>query len=157
QKSEALHIVYSRGAELFRVRAKSAVMAGGGWTTKHAVSDLPTAHKAAYAQFFRSPCVMANVALRDWQFMAKLGITGCKWFGGRVGSYFEVCRKAIVGDVPPAISPEQPIVVAVKILFQHPGLSTEEQGHRGRAELLATSFSEYERRIRQQFSEMFSS
>ena len=35
------------------------------------------------------------------------------------------------------------------------GLSTEEQGHRGRGELLSTSFREYERRIREQFTDMF--
>jgi spermidine dehydrogenase len=155
QKSEGLQIVYSQRGQLFRVRGKSAVMAGGCWTTKHVVSDLPAEHKAAYAQFFRSPCIMANVALRNWRFLAKLGITGCRWFGGRVGSYFEVCRKSVVGDVPPEISPDQPIVVAVKILFSYPGLSTEAQGHRGRAELMATSFRDYERRIREQFTEMF--
>jgi spermidine dehydrogenase len=131
-------------------------MAGGSWTTKHIVRDLSPGHKTAYAQFFRSPCVMANVALRNWHFLAKLGITGCRWLGGGVGSYFEVCRKALVGDVPATISPEQPIVLTLKILFSRPGLSTEEQGHRGRAQLITTSFREYERQIREQFTEMFS-
>jgi spermidine dehydrogenase len=155
QKAESVQIVYSREGELFRVRARSAVMAGGSWTTKHAVSDLPAEHRNAYAQFFRSPCVMANVALRNWRFLAKMGVTGCRWFGGGVGTYLEVCRKALVGDVPPEINPEQPIVVALKILFSYPGLPTEAQGHRGRAELMATSFREYEKRIREQFTEMF--
>jgi spermidine dehydrogenase len=155
QKAESVQIVYSREGELFRVRARSAVMAGGSWTTKHAVSDLPAEHRNAYAQFFRSPCVMANVALRNWHFLAKMGVTGCRWFGGGVGTYLEVCRKAVIGDVPPEINADQPIVVALKILFSYPGLSTEAQGHRGRAELMATSFHEYEKRIREQFTEMF--
>src|SRR5438128_1461051 len=54
-------------------------------------------------------------------------------------------------------SADSPVVLTVKILFSYPGLSTETQGHRGRGELLATSFREYERRIRNQFSQMFSS
>jgi spermidine dehydrogenase len=99
---------------------------------------------------------MANVALRNWKFLAKLGVTGCRWFGGGIGNYFEVCRKALVGDIAPTISPEQPIVLTLKILFSYPGLSTEQQGHRGRAELITTSFYEYERNIRAQFTEMFS-
>jgi spermidine dehydrogenase len=99
---------------------------------------------------------MANVALRNWRFLAKLGVTGCRWIGGGIGSYFEVCRKALVGDVAPTISPDQPIVLTLKILFSYPGLSTEEQGHRGRAQLLTTAFREYERQIREQFTEMFS-
>ncbi len=156
QRAESLQIVYSQNGQLFRVRARSAVMAGGSWTTKHIVRDLSAAHKYAYAQFFRSPCVMANIALRHWKFLAKLGVTGCRWIGGGVGTYFEVCRKALVGDVAATISPDQPIVLTLKILFSHPGLSTEEQGHRGRAQLITTSFREYERQIREQFSEMFS-
>jgi spermidine dehydrogenase len=156
QRAETVQIVYSQNGQLFRVRARSAVMAGGSWTTKHIVRDLSPAYKAAYAQFFRSPCVMANVALRNWRFLAKLGVTGCRWFGGGVGSYFEVCRKALVGDVPPTISPDQPVVLTLKILFSDPALSTEEQGHRGRAQLITTSFREYERQIRAQLTEMFS-
>jgi spermidine dehydrogenase len=156
QHAEFLQIIYSQGGQISRVRARSAVMASGSWTTKHVVRDLPSTHKNAYAQFFRSPCVMANVALRNWRFLAKLGVTGCRWIGGGIGSYFEVCRKALVGDVAPTISPDQPIVLTLKILFSYPGLSTEEQGHRGRAQLLTTAFREYERQIREQFTEMFS-
>jgi len=156
RSAETVQIVYSQNGQLFRVRARSAVMAGGSWTTKHVVGDLPATHKSAYAQFFRSPCIMANVALRNWRFLAKLGITGCRWLGSGVGSYFEICRKALVGEVPPTISPDQPIVLTLKILFSRPGLSTEEQGQRGRAQLITTSFRDYERQIRLQFTEMFS-
>src|SRR5713101_5201928 len=53
------------------------------------------------------------------------------------------------------ISPDSPIVLTVKVLYAYPGLSTEEQGHRGRAEMLGISFREYEQRIRDQFDAMF--
>jgi spermidine dehydrogenase len=132
-------------------------MAGGNWTTKHVIADLPSAQKTAYSQFFRSPCIMANVAVRNWRFLAKLGVSGCRWFGGNIGNYFELRRMALVGDVPLQITPDSPVALTVKILFSYPGLSTEAQGHRGRGELLATSFREYEHRIREQFSQMFSS
>jgi spermidine dehydrogenase len=156
-RANSLQIIYERNGRLFRVRARSAVMAGGSWTTKHIIADLPAAQRAAYAQFFRSPCIMANVAVRNWRFLAKLGITGCRWFGGNIGNYIELRRIALVGDVSSQFSPDSPTVLTVKILFSYPGLSTESQGHRGRRELLATSFREYERRIRDQFSQMFSS
>jgi spermidine dehydrogenase len=156
-RSDSLQIIYEKNGKLFRLRARCAVMAGGSCTTKHMIADLPTAQRTAYSQFFRSPCIMANVALRNWRFLAKLGITGCRWFGGGIGSYFELRRMALVGDVAPQIDPDSPVVLTLKILFSYPGLSTEAQGHRGRAELLATSFREYERRIRKQFTQMFSS
>jgi spermidine dehydrogenase len=156
-RADSLEIIYEKNSKFFRVRARSAIMAGGSWTTKHIIVDLPAAQRAAYAQFFRSPCIMANIAVRNWRFLAKLGITGCRWFGGSIGNYIELRRMALVGDVAPQFSPESPTVLTVKILFSYPGLSTEAQGHRGRAELLATPFREYERRIRDQLSQMFSS
>jgi spermidine dehydrogenase len=136
------------------VKARSAVMAGGSWTTKHIIKDLPEAQRKAYAQFYRSPCMMANVAVRNWRFLQKMGITGCRWFEG-VGNYFDVRRVAVCGGIDPAINPDAPIVLTLKVLYSYPGFSTEDQGHRGRGEMLTTSFREYERRIRQQFTEMF--
>jgi spermidine dehydrogenase len=156
-RADSLQIIYEKNGQLFRVCARSAVMAGGSWTSKHLIADLPAAQRAAYSQFFRSPCIMANVAVRNWRFLAKLGITGCRWFGGNIGNYIELRRMALVGDISSQFSPDSPTVLTVKILFSYPGLSTESQGHRGRAELLSTPFREYERRIRDQFSQMFSS
>jgi spermidine dehydrogenase len=153
-KSELVAIVYAKDAKTYRVRAKSVVMAGGCWTTKHIVRDLPQAQREAYGQFYRSPCVMANVAVRNWRFLYKMGMSGCRWFSG-FGNYIDVCRQALVGNVPPTIGPDAPVVFSVKALFSYPGLSTEEQGQRGRGELLSTPFREYERQIREQFQEMF--
>src|SRR6201999_4320342 len=82
RKAPAATIAYTHGGQLYRVRARSVVMAGGSWTTKRIVKDLPSAHREAYNQFYRSPALMANVALRHWRFLEKLGITGCRWLEG---------------------------------------------------------------------------
>jgi spermidine dehydrogenase len=153
-KSELLSITYAKDGKVYRIKARSAVMAGGSWTTKHVIGDLPADHRAAYAQFFRSPCLMANVALRNWRFLHKMGITGCRWFEG-FGNYMDVRRQALVGIDDATITPDSPIVLTVKVLYSYPGLPTEEQGHRGRAEMLGTSFRDYEQRIRDQFTAMF--
>ena len=149
-----LSIAYAKGGHVYRVRARSAVIAGGSWTAKHIVKDLPAAQADAYAQFHRSPCLMANVAVRNWRFLQTLGITGCRWFDG-FGSDLNVYRSAVLGDINPELSPDSPVVLNLKVLFPTPGLSTYEQGVRGRAELLGTSFREYERRIREQLTRMF--
>jgi spermidine dehydrogenase len=154
-KAETISIAYLRDGKVFRVKARSAVVAGGSWTAKHILKDLPEAQRKAYAQFYRSPCMMANVAVRNWRFLQRMGITGCRWFEG-VGNYMDVRRMAVCGDVAPTIGPDSPIVLTLKVLYSYPGASTEEQGHRGRGEMLTTSFREYERRIREQFTEMFS-
>ena len=129
-------------------------MAGGSWTTRHIVRDLPAAHRDAYAQFYRSPAMMINVAVRNWRFLEKLGISGCRWFEG-LGSFMQMRHVAACGAAAPTIHPDQPAVITVKVIYPTPGLPTEEQGRRGRAEMLSTSFSDYERRIRTQFDDMF--
>jgi spermidine dehydrogenase len=153
-KAEFVSIAYARGGKVFRVKARSAVMAGGSWTTKHIVADLPAEYRTAYSRFYRSPCMMANVAVRNWRFLHKMGISGCRWFEG-IGNYLDVCRQAVVGGNDEGIGPDSPVVLAVKVLYSYPGMSTEDQGHRGRGEMLATSFRDYERRIREQFTLMF--
>lgn len=154
-KASWVTVVYEKEGKLYRVKARSAVMAGGSWTSKHIVKDLPETHRKAYAEFYRSPCMMVNVAVRNWKFLYKMGMTGCRWFGGGIGNYMEVRKLALTGSEESTISPESPVALTLKVLYSYPGYSTEEQGHRGRGEMLTTSFREYERRVREQFTEMF--
>jgi len=153
-KADSVTIAYLNAGKLYKLKARSVVMAGGSWTAKHIVKDLPETHRTAYAQFYRSPCMMANVAVRNWQFLYKMGMSGCRWFEG-IGNYMEVRKLALTGVEDPTISPDSPIVLTLKILYSYPGYATEEQGHRGRREMLGTSFRDYERQIREQFSDMF--
>lgn len=153
-KSESVTVVYSRGGKTYRVKARSVVMAGGSWTTRHIVRDLPDDRKEAYAQFHRSPCMVANVAVRNWRFLYKMGISGCQWFDG-LGSYLQIRKLALCGADSPTIGPDSPVVLTIKVLYTYPGKTAEEQGHMGRAEMISTPFREYERQIRQQLSDMF--
>jgi len=154
--ASASHVVvtYAKGNRLYRVTARSVVVAGGSWTAKHIVHDLPASHRAAYAQFYRSPCLMANIAVRNWRFLYKMGLSGCRWFGG-LGDYLSVRKMALVGNEPRTVSPDSPTVLTIKVLFAQPGLSIAEQGSRGRAQLLGTSFAQYERAFREQLADMF--
>ena len=153
--SNFVTVAYTRGGKVYRVKARSVVMAGGCWTSKLVVRDLPSAHRQAYDQFYRSPCMMANVALRNWRFLYKLGISGCQWFEG-LGSFTAVRKLPTFSTDKKTIGPDSPVVLTLKVLFPHPGLPLRDQGNLGRAELLSTSFRDYERQIRAQLTEMFS-
>ena len=153
-KSQFVTILYTRGGRLYRVRTRSVVMAGGSWTTKHIVRDLPADRKDAYSQFYRSPCMLANVAVRNWRFLYKMGISGAQWFEG-IGTYLQIRKLALCGADSPTIGPDSPVIITLKVVYSRPGHTTEEQGHLGRAEMISTPFREYERQIRQQFSDMF--
>lgn len=154
--ASAPHVVisYVKGGKLFRVRAHAVVMAGGSWTSKHIVRDLPASHREAYAQFYRSPCLMANVAVRNWRFLYKMGMSGCRWFEG-LGNYLSVRKMATIGGGSLDLGPDSPTVLTIKVLFAQPGLPIGEQGSRGRAQLLGTSFAQYERAFREQLADMF--
>ena len=154
ERAGAVEILYTKNGKLHRIQAKSVVMAGGSWTTKHIVRDLPPVCRDAYAQFHRSPCLMANVAVRNWRFLYKLGLTECQWFEG-IGNYLTMRKVATFGTDPATINPDTPTVLNLKILFSYPGLPLESQVVRGRTELLSTPFRVYERRIREQLTALF--
>jgi spermidine dehydrogenase len=147
-------ITYVVGNRLFTVRARAVVMAGGSWTTRQIVADLPERYREAYGQFYRSPCLMANIAVRHWRFLYKMGMSGCRWFEG-LGNYLAVRKLATVGGTEATFGPDSPTVLTIKVLFAQPGLPIGEQGSRGRVQLLATSFAQYERAFREQLGDMF--
>src|ERR1019366_2330261 len=129
-------------------------MAGGGWITKHVVRDLPATHREAYDQFYYNATIVANVALRNWRFLHKLGLSGGRWFEG-FGFWTEVRPPAAFGPDSPTIGPDSPTVLSLIVPFYYPGLPAAEQCSKGRAELLSTSFRDFERKVREQFTDMF--
>src|SRR5206468_1456127 len=152
--SRFVTVAYTRAGRVHRLKARAVVLAGGSWTTKHIVRDLPAEHREAYAGFYRSPCLMANVAVRNWRFLYDMGISGGRWFEG-LGNYMEVRKLATFGPQSATISPDSPVILTLKVLYSYPGEPIEAQGTRGRMEMLSTSFRDYERRIREQLTEMF--
>jgi spermidine dehydrogenase len=154
KRSEFVSITYLRDGRLQRIQAKSVVMAGGGWITKHVVRDLDASRRKAYDQFYYSPYLLANVAVRNWRFLYDLGLAGAGWFEG-FGNGFNVRRCANFGVDTPVVGPDMPTVITLGVDFAKPGLPIADQGHAGRSELLSTSFAEYEKQIREQLSQMF--
>lgn len=154
ERASRVTVLYSRDRQVYRVTARSVILAGGSWTAKHLVPELLESHRRAFAEFHRSPCLMANVALRSWRPLYRLGLHECRWFDG-IGDYFAIRKTATMGPVSRNISPDSPVVLTLKILFSYPGAPIAEQVSRGRAELMTTPFREYERRIREQLSMMF--
>lgn len=153
-KSDFVWVSYTRDGKLYRLKARSVVMAGGGWITKHVVRDLDAERRRAYDTFCYAPYLTANVAVRNWNFLYKLGISGGQWFEG-FGSFVEVRKMAKFGVDEPYSGPEFPTVLTFFVDFAQPGLPPLQQGHEGRMKLLSTSYKEYERVIREQMTQMF--
>ncbi|MEZ4586698.1 MAG: FAD-dependent oxidoreductase [Gemmatimonadales bacterium] len=147
-------VVYRRNGRLARVRARGVVMATGGWVNRHVVRDLPESHRAAYGSFVHAPFLVANVALRRWRFLERLGITACR-YQGEFGFSCNLRQPMRVGDYRPALDPDRPALLTFYVPFYYPGHPAAVQGTMGRTELLGTSFADYEGRIRRQLTELF--
>ncbi len=153
-KSEFVSVIYVKDGRPQRIKARTVVMAGGGWITKHVVRDLDETRRNAYAQLYYSPYLLANVAVRNWRFLYDLGLAGGGWFEG-FGRSVNVRTCAKFGVDTPVVGPDHPTVLNLEVDFSKPGLPLAEQGNVGRAELGSTAFMEYERQIRETMTEMF--
>lgn len=152
-KADHVIVTYVRNGDIRKVRARSVVMATGGWVNRNIVSDLPATFVDAYRQFHYGPILTANVAVRNWRFFDKLGLTVARWFEG-IGWHVCVRRNVVFGNATP-LTPDDPIVLTFYIPFLSPGLPAAAQGPAGRERLLSTSYADFERQIRLQMSAMF--
>jgi spermidine dehydrogenase len=147
-------VTYITDGELRNVRAKAVVLGSGGWVNRNIVADLPPAHAQAYSQFRYGPVLTANVAVRHWRFFDSLGFTIARWFSG-IGWHVCVRRNVAFGDGTPPLTPNDPIVLTFYIPILNAEVDPALQGNVARAQLFAASYADYERRIREQMTEMF--
>jgi spermidine dehydrogenase len=154
ESSEFVDITYVKDGTLHQVKARSVVMATGGWVARRMIADMPDRMAKAYAEFHHSPVLVANVALTNWRFLDRLGIASARWFEG-FGAFCSIRRPMIVGDQTQPFDPDKPIVLTFYTPFDNPGLTLAEQGAIGRAQLLSKSYAEYENEILQQMTLLF--
>lgn len=155
--SGTVKVVYTRNGRLHGVRARAVIMATGGWMNLHVVRDMPAAHREAYRQFVHAPFLVANVALTNWRFLHRLGITAAIWDRGE-GDFGYTCNirnPMQVGSYRPPLDPDQPTILSFYTPFHRPGLPPRVQATLGRTELLTTSYPEFERRIHAQMVKLF--
>lgn len=133
-----------------RIRAKQVVLACWNMVIPYIAPSLPAAQKEALAYGVKGPILYANVAIRNWEPFARLGVSdiACP------NMYFEQVQLAepcSLGGLHASPDPAAPNVVRLIRTFGMPGQPTKRDQHRaGRAELLATSFATIEARIGEQ-------
>jgi len=156
--SGGVNVTYYRDNKLYKVHAKAVVMASGGWINKHIISDLPTSHLDAYNKFNHAPMLVANIALTNWRFLNRLGITACQWTGG-FGFHTNIRKPMHIGKYKPDLDPNKPITLTFYVSFEkaNQGFNAQQQSRLGQYEMLGKSYIQYEREIREQMVKMFSS
>jgi spermidine dehydrogenase len=154
ESASAVDVTYAVGGELKRVRGQAAIVAAGGWITRHIVRDLPPAYAAAYAQFHHGPILVANVAVRNWKPFAKLGITAAHWFDG-FGFFVNVRQPMKIPGVEVPLDPAKPAMLTLYIGFPQAGASIDQQTQAARGMLFATTYAQFELEVRRQLQQLF--
>jgi len=155
--ASAVRIVYTRDGRFHELKARAVIMATGGWINRYVVRDMPREHRAAYEQFIHAPFLVANVALTNWRFLHRLGITAATWDQGE-GDFGFTCNlrnPMQVGGYQPPLDPDRPAILSFYTPFHRPGLPARVQATQGRIELLTTSYPQFERKIHAQMMKLF--
>lgn len=149
-------VVYAKDDKLYRARARRVAMASGGWVNKRVIADLPPDIMAAYATFQYAPALIINVALTNWRFMYRLGITAARWFDeDGLGFVANLRRQMTTAGYHAPMDPDKPTVLTFYMGLYTPGHSALEQGTLNRAKLMATPFADYEGKLRAQMTRQF--
>lgn len=150
----AVEVTYVVNGELKRVSGQAAIVAAGGWITRHIVRDMPPAYRAAYAEFHHGPMLVVNVALRNWHAFAKLGIASAHWFDG-FGFFANIRQPMKIDGAPVPLDPSKPAMLTLYVGFPQPGVPIEQQTSGARARLFGTSYADFELEIRKQLQHLF--
>ena len=150
-RAKEVVITYSRGGKLYDVRARGCVMACWNMFIPYLVPDLPAKQKEALAYAVKGPIVYTSVGVKNWTAWQKLGIANIN-----APSMFHpsvaLTEASTLGELQHPQTPNEPIALHLTKVPTVPGKPRQEQHRLGRAELLATSFETFERKIRDQLA-----
>jgi spermidine dehydrogenase len=148
-----VEVAYVRGKQLQSVRAKQCVLACYNGMIPYLCPELPEKQKEALAYLVKAPLVYTHVAIRTWTSFEKLGVRQIE-SPGSYHVYTALDFPVSLGDYAFPSKPAEPMVLFMLRTPCKPGLPMREQNRAGRAELLHTPFSTFERHIRDQLERM---
>jgi len=151
--SKGVRVAYVRGGRLQTVMAKNCILACYNGMIPYLCPTLPEKQKESLSYLVKAPLVYTHVALRNWTSFANLGVHHIV-APGAYHTYAALDYPVSLGGYEFPGKPEQPMVLWMFRTPCKPGLPTRDQHRAGRAELLQTPFSQFERNIRDQLARM---
>ncbi len=151
--TKEVQIAYVRGGKAHTVTAKNCVLACYNGMIPYICPELPEKQKEALSYLVKMPLVYTHVALRNWTSLAKLNIHHIVAPGG-YHTYTALDFPVSLGQYQFPSKPEEPAVLFMLRTPCKPGLPQREQNRAGRAELMQTPFSKFEKNIRDQLARM---
>jgi len=146
-------ITYERGKQPWSVHAKHCVLACYNGMIPYLCPDLPDKQKESLSYLVKAPLVYTHVAIRNWTAFQKLGIRQIE-APGCYHTYVALDFPVSLGEYQFPSKPDEPMVLFMLRTPCKPGLPMRDQFRAGRAELMRTPFSTFERNIRDQLGRM---
>jgi spermidine dehydrogenase len=146
--AKEVEITYVQQGRMYTVKASHSILACWHRVIPLLMNELPAAQVASLKSAEKVPLVYTNVALKNWQSLAKLKTRSIT----APGSYFTdfgLDRRVSIGNYHCTTNPEQPIMLTMERYPCLPGLPARQQHVAGRMNLYSTSFDTFERNIRE--------
>ena len=151
--AKEVQVSYVRGGKPYRAKGNYCVLACYNVMIPYICPELPAAQREALSYLVKAPLVYTHVALRNWSSFAKLGVHQIV-APASYHTYTALDFPVSLGKYDFPKHPDQPAVLFMLRTPCKPGLPVRDQNRAGRAELLQTPFSKFERNIRDQLSRM---
>jgi spermidine dehydrogenase len=155
-KTGGVDVAYMRGGKLVSVQGKSAVLACYNGMIPYLCPELPETQRDALAYLVKTPLVYTHVALRNWTSFQRLGVRDVI-APGSYHPYVALDFPVSLGKYEFPSKPEEPAVLFMLRTPCKPGLTEREQHRAGRADLMRTPLSTFERNTRDQLARMLGS
>jgi spermidine dehydrogenase len=157
QTAKKVAVYYTNGGKLYKVVGKAVIVAGQQHVNRHICRDVPASYREAMNAFHHAPILTINVALRNWRFLDRLGVSEVRWFEG-FGWWTGLRRNVMLnGKETMPLDPNKPVVLTQYNPFLVPGLPHEQQCYAARMQLFAMSYADIEAAVRAQFTKLFGS
>ncbi len=149
-------VAYMRGGKLHSVQAGACVLACYNMMIPYLCTELPQKQQDALHSLVKVPLVYTHVAIRNWTMFQSLGIHHIV-APGSYHTYTALDFPVSLGQYQFPSRPDEPIVLFMLRTPCKPGLPQRDQFRAGRAELMRTQFSAFERNVRDQLARMLGS
>jgi spermidine dehydrogenase len=147
--AKQVEITYVQKGQMYTIKASHCIVACWHPVIPYIAPELPREQIAALRSAEKVPLVYAQVALRNWESFRHLQTESIY----APSCYFTQVRldyRVSIGNYHCTKKPDQPIIVTMEAYPCKTGLPARSQHRAGRADVYATSFQTYERRIREQ-------
>ena len=138
-------VTYVNDDDVYRVRARHVVLACYNHIIPYICDELPEKQTEAIRSATKVPFVIGSFALRNWRAFAQSGYMGFYSPGAVNFKHMSLDFPVSMGDYKFSEGPDEPIILSGWHSPTARGLPIMDQWRAGRAQMLQTTFDDYEK------------